>query len=199
MLKFATLQLPMGDFESSYDSDRDELDGENGLAAVYTGLIATTRGTTINHIQILDIATQDCFGFLKKNYFDSKISLQQYTISTGEKAPRDLLTFCFDEDMHGKREKLGHNVVMQQFFRDVFIHEGSNPFQYGVYGTFVMYYLHEVQGCPGANMHSPMAMESFVRGLQVQASVDWWNSPAAFPGAVVISLGEDFEEDSCSD
>jgi len=186
----------MGDSERSFDSDQEE--PGNGLDAVYTGLVATTRGTLRDHIQVLNIDTKDCFGFLKKNYFDNKIKLQQYTVSTGDKAPRDLLTFCFDEDMHGKREKLGRNIVMEQFFRDVFIHEGSNPFQYGAYGTFVMYYLHEEQGCPGANMPSPMDMPAFVQGLQVQASLDW-NTRSYFPDAVVISLGPDFEENDLSD
>jgi len=188
----------MGDSDSSIDSDQDDQDEDTGLDALYTGLIATTSGTLRDHIHVLDIETENCFGFLKKNYFDDKITLQQYTIGTGDEAPRDLLTFCFDEDMHGKREKLGHNIVMEQFFRDVFIHEGSNPFQYGAYGTFVMYYLHQEEGCPGANMPSPMDMPAFVRGLQVQASVDW-NTRANFPGAVVISLGPDFEENNLSD
>jgi len=189
----------MGDRGGSQDSDNEEHDSESALAPFFTGLVATTRGTLREHIQVLDIATSDCFGYLKENYFDKKMTLQQYTISTGENAPRDLLAICFDEDMHGKRKVLGHNLVMEQFFRDVFIHEGSNPFERGAYGTFVMYYLHEEEGCPGASMHSPMDMAAFVKRLQVQASVDW-NTRQNFHGAFVCNLmGVDMEDDDLSD
>ena len=113
---------------SNYSSSGSEAVDANALDPFYTGLITTTRAATRDDMRILDIATEDCFGFLRKNFFDNWVSLQQYIICTGEESPRDLLTFCFNEDSRGKRVALGHNTVMEQLFRDIFIHKGSKLF-----------------------------------------------------------------------
>jgi len=175
---------------SNYSSSGSEAVDANALDPFYTGLITTTRAATRDDMRILDIATEDCFGFLRKNFFDNGVSLQQYTISTGEESPRDLLTFCFDEDSHGKRAALGHNTVMEQLFRDIFIHKGSNPFEHGAFGTFVTYYLHDEEGCPGASMHQPLDMSALVCRLQIQASLEWHGRQGCF-GAVNISVPPD--------
>ena len=161
------------DYSDPESDEEEEEENEHGLAATYIGFMATPRTKTLDDIQVLDIATRNCFGYLKTNYYHEKVCLQQYTISTGEDAPRDLLTFCFDEDAYGKRKELGHNLVMEQFFRNVFIHEGSNPFEHGAFGTIVAYYLHEEEGCPGASFMMPLNIPDLVMRLQKQASLDW--------------------------
>jgi len=191
---------PMSDAHPSDYSDeegfdeQEEEENEYGLAATYVGFIATTLAKTMDDIQVLNIETNDCFGYLKKNYYNTKVSLQQYTISTGEDAPRDLLTFCFDEDAYGKRKKLGHNLVMEQFFRNVFIHEGSNPFEHRAFGTFVAYYLHEEEGCPGASFPMPLDISALSLSLQKQASLDW-HSQQGHHGAHKISVSYKYDDD----
>ena len=175
-------------------SSEDNSDyNDNGLEPSYTGLVATARAENIEDFHVLDIDTDNCFGFLKKNYYDAKVCLQQYTISTGEEAPRDLLTFCFDEDAYHKRKELGNNLVMEKFFRSVFVHEGSNPFEHGAYGTFVMYYMHEEEGCPGASFNMPLDIPALLVRLQQQASIDW-NRKQNMYGACKISVHADDDE-----
>jgi len=182
------------------DSDEEGDQGEdgNGLESAYIGLLVTIGAETINDIRVLNIPTDGCFAYLKGNHYNARVCLQQYTISTGEDAPRDLLTFCLDEDSHGKKEELGHNLVMEQFFRGVFIHEGSNPFEYGAFGTFVMYYLHEEEGCPGASFEMPLDMPALVRRLQIQASVDW-SKRAGNYGGHHVSMQFDVDDDEDDD
>jgi len=55
----------------------------------------------------------------------------------------------------------------------VFIHEGSNPFEHGAFGTNVAYYMHEEVGCPCASFEMPLDIPALVLRLQKQASIDW--------------------------
>jgi len=179
--------------DDDYEEGGDQGEDANGLEFAYIGLLITTRTETRDEIQVLNIPTGDCFGYLKSNHYNAKTCLQQHTISTGEDHPRELLTFCFDEDSYAKRNKLGRNLVMEQFFRDVFVHERSNPFEHGAFGTFVAYYMHEEEGCPGASFEMPLDMPALVRRLQKQASVDWSKSSGNY-SAHYISLQFDMDD-----
>lgn len=186
--------------EQPSDNSGSEDEDNNGLEASYVGLIASAGAQTAEDIRTLSIDTDDCFRFLKTNYYDAKVCLQQYTISTGEKAPRELLTFCFDEDAYSKRKKIGHNLVMEKFFREVFVAEGSNPFAHGAYGTFVMYYMHEVEGCPCASFDTPLDIPALVARLQLQASKDWSRQSTTYGGFTAsLSYPADGDDDEESD
>jgi hypothetical protein len=133
---------------------------------------------------------------MKKHYFDETTIIEQYVIGTGKDSPRALIAFNFDESSYYKKAELGRNHVMERFFRNVFIHEGSNPFKHGVFGPVVAYYLDPEEGCPSVDMDVLENMEELVRALQVQASKDW-NRVNIFHGTVFrVHVEDESDTDS---
>jgi len=139
--------------DSDYDVQSSDEDGETEeVPPFYTGFIATARTVARDDIVMASVATEDTLQGLAKTYFSEFTSIQQYTVKTGRESPHALMAFHFESNEYYRQAELGRNHVMQVLFRDVFIHEGSNPFHHGIFGSVVACYIDAETGCPSANM-----------------------------------------------
>ena len=115
-------------------------------------------------IQVFDLDMSDPFKQITKSYFDANTSIQQVLVTNNNKVVKKKnVAFCFDEE---SMYTLKQNAVMTSICREIWQDAGYNPFQYGAFGHYILYYSGCVSGAPSVDMEPVDTIDALIERLR---------------------------------
>jgi len=115
-------------------------------------------------IQVFDLDMSDPFKQITKSYFDANTSIQQVLVTNNNKVVKKKnVAFCFDEE---SMYTLKQNAVMTSICREIWQDAGYNPFQYGAFGHYILYYSGCVSGAPCVDMEPVDTIDALIERLR---------------------------------